>query len=120
MNPKKIKNRQNQEIGKNRENAGSVIPVFLMRLFNRQDILDNYQFLFLVDIVKHRITPGDVKPVDYNPSAEDQFLLIPPVTRERILLQPFQGSPDNAAGLIRQTFDLLSQLSQRISRNVNP
>lgn len=86
------------------------MPIFLMRLLYGHDLLDNNQFLVLVDLVKRRVTPGDVKPVENNPAPEDQFFLIPLAPWERIVFQPFQGGPDNSAGLIRKTVNLLRQL----------
>ena len=46
--------------GKKGKTTRSVIPVFLMRLLYGQDLLDNHQFLVFVDLVKRRVTPGDV------------------------------------------------------------
>lgn len=60
------------------------MPIFLMRLHYRHDLLDNHQFLVLVNLVKDRLTPGDVKPVDYNSAPEDQVFLIPLAPWERI------------------------------------
>ena len=81
-----------------------------MCLLDRQDLLDNYHFLVFVDLVKRRVAPGDVKPVNDNSAPEDQFFLVPLAPGERIVFKPFQGSPDNTAGLIRKTVDLLRQL----------
>jgi len=38
-----------------------------MSLLNRQDLLDNYLFFLFINLVKHGVTAGNVKPVDYNP-----------------------------------------------------
>lgn len=39
-----------------------------MSLFDRQDLLDNHQFFPLIDFIKNGIRPGNVEPVDDNPS----------------------------------------------------
>jgi len=54
---------------KNQWEKESIISVFLMRLLDRQDLLDNHQFLIFIDLVKRGVTAGDVKPVDNNPAA---------------------------------------------------
>ena len=40
-----------------------------MSLLNRQYLLDNYPFFLVIDLVKHGITAGNVKPVDDNPTS---------------------------------------------------
>jgi len=86
-----------------------------MRLLYGHDLMDNHQFLVLVDLVKGRITPGNVKPVYYNSAPEDQFFLIPLAPWERIGFQPFQGGLDNTAGLIRKAVNLFHQLISKIT-----
>ncbi len=85
----------------------SVMSVFLMSLFNRQNLLDNHQFFFFADIIKHGITPGDVETGDGNPAFQDQFFLISLTSRERVFFKPFQGSFDDPACLFRQAINLI-------------
>lgn len=40
-----------------------------MRLLDGQDLLDNHQFLVFVNLIKRRVTAGDVKPVYHNPAS---------------------------------------------------
>ena len=106
--------------GKKGKTTRSVIPILLMRLLYGQDLLDNHQFLVFVDLVKRRVTPGDVKPVDNNPAPEDEFFLSPLLPGNGSSLQRFQG-----VLIIRRVLSgrrLISSASscQRIRLKVNP
>jgi len=78
-----------------------------MSLVDRQDFLNNHQFFFFVDLVKHGITSGNVKPVDDYPAFQDKFLFISLASRERVFLKPLQGSFYYPACLYRQAIDLI-------------
>ena len=78
-----------------------------MSLFNRQNFLDYHPSFFFINLVKHGVTSGDVKTVDYNPTSEDKFFFIPLTSREWIFLKSFQGSLDYPAGFFRKAVDLV-------------
>ena len=78
-----------------------------MSLLDWQDLLDNHQFLLFINIVKCSITTGNVKPVNYNPSSQNQFFFIALSSREGIFFEPFQGSLDYPSCLLRQAVDLV-------------
>jgi hypothetical protein len=48
-----------------------------------------------------------VQPVDDYPAFQDQFLLVPQVSRERVFFKPFQGGFDYPACLCWQAIDLI-------------
>ena len=78
-----------------------------MSLFDRQDLMDNYQFFLFIDLIKNGISSGNMEPVDDYPTFENQFLFISLASRERIFFKPFQCSFDYPACLSRQAIDLI-------------
>jgi len=58
-----------------------------MSLPDRKDLLDNNQFLLFIDVIKRGITSGNMKPVDDNPTFQNQFFFIAMNTRERIFFK---------------------------------
>jgi hypothetical protein len=55
--------------GRAREKCGgSILPIFFMSLFDRQDLLDNHQFFLFIDLIKNGIPWGNVEAVDDYPS----------------------------------------------------
>jgi len=78
-----------------------------MSLFDWQDLLDDHQFFLVIDLVKHGISPGNVKPVDDNPIFQNKFFCITMTSREGIFFKPFQGSFYDPSCLLRQAIDLI-------------
>jgi hypothetical protein len=78
-----------------------------MSLLDGKDLLDYNQFFLSINLIKYRVTAGNVKPVDYNPAPQNQFFLIALASRERIFFQSFQGSFDYSPCFIRQAIDLI-------------
>ena len=77
-----------------------------MSLLDRQDFLDDHEFFLFIDIVKHGITSGNMKPVYDNPTLQNQFFFVALSSREWIFFQPFQGSFEYPAGLFGKAVDL--------------
>ena len=78
-----------------------------MSLFDWQDLLDDHQFFLVIDLVKHGISPGNVKLVDDNPIFQNKFFFITMTSREGIFFKPFQGSFYDPSCLFRQAIDLI-------------
>ena len=78
-----------------------------MSLFDRQYLLDNHQFFLFIYLIENSIPSGNMQPVDDDPAFQDQFLLVPLASRERVFFKPFQGGFDYPACLCRQAIDLI-------------
>ena len=87
-----------------------------MSLFNWQDLLDNHQLFLFIDFIENSIPSGNVQPVDDDPAFQDQFLLVPLASRERVFFKPFQGRFDDPPYLSRQAIDLISQFVPEYQR----
>ena len=67
----------------------TIVSIFFMSLFDWQDLLDDHRFFLFIDLVKHGISPGNVKPVDDNPVFQNKFFFITLTSREWIFFKPF-------------------------------
>jgi len=96
-----------KEVPDKKGKVTSMVSIFFMSLFDRQDLLDNYQLFLFIDFIENGILSGDVKPVDDYPAFQDKFLFISPASRERVFLKPLQGSFYYPACLYGQAIDLI-------------
>ena len=54
---------------KSQRHDTSILPVFFMSLPDRENLLDNNYLFFGIDLVKHGIPSGDMKPADESPAS---------------------------------------------------
>jgi hypothetical protein len=92
-----------------------------MRVFDRQDLLDNYQFFLFIDLIKNGIPSGNVQPVDDYPDLLKPVSLYLPCFPGTDLLQAVL----RAVLIIRRVFPGRRLISsdnsyQSIRENVNP